>query len=65
MPIQDELIMYGDVGQVAPLDVARWHLSAAYNSVQAPRLPSEVIDNVSLTAPHTSVVLVLNHVFSL
>ena len=34
--------MYGDYGQVSPLDVMNWHISASFSSVQAKLLPSEV-----------------------
>ena len=39
---QDELVMYGDYGQVSPMGVPSWHLAALFNSVEAALLPSEV-----------------------
>ncbi len=34
--------MFGDYGQVSPLNVPFWHVSAAFNSLQAAQLTSEV-----------------------
>ena len=36
--------MYGDYGQVSPLDVMNWHISASFSSVQAKLLPSETVE---------------------
>ncbi|KXZ55856.1 hypothetical protein GPECTOR_2g1407 [Gonium pectorale] len=40
-PNADQLVMAGDEGSVSPLDVARWHMAAAFNSEQAALLPSD------------------------
>lgn len=36
---QDDLVLYGDMGAVSPLDVLNWHVSAAYSSTESLRMP--------------------------
>jgi hypothetical protein len=47
-PDEDQLILYGDYGSVAPLDVSRFHLAASFSSLHRQRMASDVSASCSV-----------------